>query len=197
MQPRGFTLIELLVVIAIIGLLASIILASVDNARSKGLDARKVEDFHSIALALALFYSTNGRYPKNYNCDGIYNPTGSCPGGILWGACESAVPGTPGAEGFPNIDPQAFYASMQELVVAGFLPSIPHSPGGAGYCYYNFGSGTPSGAVMPVGAVILTALSAAPDSVSGISPSCRPWTTNGAQWCEQRSSKEYCMCNPY
>jgi prepilin-type N-terminal cleavage/methylation domain-containing protein len=62
---RGFTLIELLVVIAIIGILASIILASLATAQAKGRDARRVSDIKEIQLALELYYDANGNYPAN------------------------------------------------------------------------------------------------------------------------------------
>ncbi len=59
----GFTLIELLVVIAIIGLLSSVILASLNGARKKGRDARRSADLKEIQIALELYYSNNGVYP--------------------------------------------------------------------------------------------------------------------------------------
>lgn len=60
---KGFTLIELLVVIAIIGLLSSVVLASMNSARKKSRDARRQQDLKSLQVALELFFDTNGGYP--------------------------------------------------------------------------------------------------------------------------------------
>lgn len=53
-KTHGFTLIELLVVIAIIGILSSVVLASLNTARQKGRDARRLQDLKSIVTAVAL-----------------------------------------------------------------------------------------------------------------------------------------------
>lgn len=62
-HSRGFTLIELLVVIAIIGILSSVVLASLNSARVKGRDARRVSDIKQIQLALELYYDNQQSYP--------------------------------------------------------------------------------------------------------------------------------------
>lgn len=54
----GFTLIELLVVIAIIGILASVILASLNSARAKGTDAAIKSDFSNARAQAELFYDS-------------------------------------------------------------------------------------------------------------------------------------------
>ncbi len=64
-RNRGFTLIELLVVIAIIGILSSVVLASLNSARKKSRDARRIGDVKQVQLALEMFYDTNTAYPTD------------------------------------------------------------------------------------------------------------------------------------
>ena len=62
-SSRGFTLIELLVVIAIIGILSSVVLASLNDARQKSRDAKRISDIKQIQLAAELYFDSNGSYP--------------------------------------------------------------------------------------------------------------------------------------
>lgn len=59
---KGFTLIELLVVIAIIGILSSVVLASLNSARNKGSDAAIKANLANIRAQAELLYDTNSDY---------------------------------------------------------------------------------------------------------------------------------------
>lgn len=104
-KNKGFTLIELLVVIAIIGILASIVLASLNSARKKGRDARRVADINQIKLALELSFDANRSYPltnlDSLKTDGYIASVPKDPLGTLYfyypveaGAVCTAVPCT-------------------------------------------------------------------------------------------------------
>lgn len=60
MKSKGFTLIELLVVIAIIGILSSVVLASLTTARSRGTAAAVQSELANMRAQAELYYSTNG-----------------------------------------------------------------------------------------------------------------------------------------
>ncbi|MDO8564484.1 MAG: type II secretion system protein [bacterium] len=116
---KGFTLIELLVVIAIIGLLSSVVFASLNSARVKARNARRVSDLKQLSTALELYYDANNNaYPDS---------------GSTWrGNCSDyGSHGTSGATGYiPNLAPT-------------YIPSLPldPAPSGTGGCYLYFSNG--------------------------------------------------------
>ena len=62
-NKKGFTLIELLVVIAIIGLLATLSVVALNNARQKSRDAKRVSDIKQVQTALELYFVDANGYP--------------------------------------------------------------------------------------------------------------------------------------
>jgi prepilin-type N-terminal cleavage/methylation domain-containing protein len=143
-KKSGFTLIELLVVISIMGLLSTVVLATLGIARQRATDARKMSEVLNVDKALRLFYDSNKKMPlNNYIVAG--KPTNACD--------------------YPNpIDSEqtssraAYLASMQELVTGKTLASVPRTPNGstAPYCYLDVGANN------PVGAMFWTQLSVTP-----------------------------------
>ncbi len=106
---KGFTLIELLVVIAIIGILASVVLASLNSARAKGKDAAIKAQLSSMRAEMALYADGN---PNGYTggCIDI-SPTVPNPG-KLYVASQAQVPNTNPSDCQANATDWAAYVTL-------------------------------------------------------------------------------------
>ncbi len=69
-NTKGFTLIELLVVIAIIGLLSTLSILALNQARARARDAKRISDVKQIQTALELYYNDAGAYPASLTAGG-------------------------------------------------------------------------------------------------------------------------------
>ena len=118
-NTSGFTLIELLVVIAIIGMLSSVILASLNSARAKGRDARRMADLREVQKALEMYYHDHNAYPST--------------GSGWWGNCSTyGSHTTSGSNGYvPSLAPD-------------YIPQLPLDPKpvGTNGCYLYRSNGT-------------------------------------------------------
>ncbi len=167
-ENKAFTLIELLVVIAIIGLLATVVMTSLNSARKKARDKKRLADFKNMSLALEMYYDNYGKYPDSPN---KYS-SGGC--------------------GPTNTHQASFEAVAQTLVDEGFLSAVPKDPiNDSGNCYmlYKYAAGTAPGMLM------VTKLETISPTTTPPYNSCRPFTNN---WCSHtRASSLYCLCHPY
>jgi type II secretion system protein G len=112
-QEKAFTLIELLVVIAIIGILATVVIASLNSAREKAKYARTIQDFKEIEKAFALLYNDLGCYPR----EGL----------------------TTGCSPISTANPTVNAVIAANIGLEKYLKGIPTSPLGPEYLYDNDG----------------------------------------------------------
>ena len=128
---RGFTLIELLVVIAIIGVLATVVLASLNEARAKARDAQRISDVRQLQNVLYLYYDDNNSFPP------VASSGGAGPGG--WRVSYLADFVAPLIPYLPQIPVDPINSGPPASLFA------PRPDGSFYYSYYTYPSGTPYG----------------------------------------------------
>ncbi|NMC51612.1 type II secretion system protein [Candidatus Kuenenbacteria bacterium] len=119
-QP-GFTLIELLLVIAIIGLLATLAVTSLNNARIKSRDSRRLGDVRNIQTALELYFNDLGGYPS----------------GTIGGVVQDGALGVDPRTSLSSAN--GFNSSVSGSTYMAKIQANP-SPGGSDYVYSSDGS---------------------------------------------------------
>lgn len=134
MQKRkGFTLIELLVVIAILGILSTLAVVSLQNARSKARDARRVADIKQIQTALELYYNDNNHYP--------HEPTE-----IDLGTANTALSENNGFAAGAGTNPGTVYMTSVPAAPVPADGSCSATQNGYSYTSYTSSAGTPTSA---------------------------------------------------
>jgi len=124
-QRLGFTLIELLVVIAIIGLLSSIVLVGLRDARAKARDSIRKQDLAQIRKVLEILYIDQETYITTAEICGDYS-TG----------CSTCGCGGETAHSYGNWSPT--YSNLYRALIPQYTDRLPVDPINNSTYYYYF-----------------------------------------------------------
>lgn len=113
-ERAGFTLIELLVVISIIGLITTVAVVALNNARMKSRDTKRVADVRQVQTGLEFYFVEQNEYPP------------AAAGGVTLGSASAAMLSNGGftAQG-----------GGTGTVHMGKVPAAPTPPVGNSYVY--------------------------------------------------------------
>jgi len=90
---KGFTLLEVLTTIAIIGILSSVVMVSMNGARARGRDSKRIADISQMAIAMEVYYNACRKYPEALATTAHQG----CSSGITLGSFLSTIPTDPGS----------------------------------------------------------------------------------------------------
>jgi len=171
---KAFTLIELLVVIAIIGILASVSIIALSNARAKSRDAKRAGDMKQVQTALELFFNDKGRYPTEQE----------------WSANQIFSTSTSGTSTYMQIVPAAPIPADGNCTSEQNNFSYIQTDGGSSYTL-SFCLGSNTGTITG-GLKAMT-----PAGIMSITPSCvsSVWTPAEADMCDGESFVQTSNCS--